>query len=428
MEVQFLVPLVGIFILIVIAAFFSAAETAMTSASRVRLHSRALEGNRRAALVTKIRGNKDRMIGALLLGNNIVNILSSAVATSVLIGMFGQAGVVYATIIMTVLLVVFSEVLPKTYAFHHAETVSMRIAPIVSLVIAVFAPITDAMTWIVSKSLRMFGVDMGRVHGNSHLELLRGAIDLHDGPDEVWEQRAMLRSILDLAEVTVGDIMIHRKNVAMVNADDPIDAIVEDVLASPFTRIPVWRNKPDNIEGILHTKRLLRAVRDAGNQLEQIVIKDIALEPWFIPETTTLFHQLQAFRERREHFAIVVDEYGVFMGIVTLEDILEEIVGDIDDEQDITVPGVRKAPGGHYLIDGEVTIRDLNREFNWRLPDEDYSTLAGLILYEAQMVPHAGQTFSFHNCRFEILKRHRNQITQIKVTPPTRKTEPAAQP
>jgi len=419
MEVGIFIPVIVIIILLVLSAFFSGSETALTAASRARLHALEKEGNKRAAGVNRIRDKKDRMIGALLLGNNLVNILASALATSVLIVIFGDAGVVYATLIMTLLVLIFAEVLPKTYALHHADSMAMRIAPVIRFVIVIFAPVTDTVTWIVRGVLKLFGVDISKVAAGSHLELLRGAIELHEGSDkEVRNQRAMLRSILDLVEVDVEEIMVHRKNVSMIDSDMPIDRIVDEVLDSPYTRMPLWKDNQDNIIGVLHSKLLLKAMKDNRTDIYQINVEDVAMEPWFIPESTNLYDQLQAFRKRREHFSIVVDEYGAFMGVVTLEDILEEIVGEIDDEHDISVPGVRKLNNGRYLVDGTVTIRDLDREFDWGLPDEEYATLAGLIIHEARMVPEIGQSFRFHDFRFDIIKKQRNQITLIRVKPP----------
>ena len=419
MELGLTFSIIAILVLMVLSGFFSGSETAFTAASRVRLRSREKEGDKRAALVNRIREEKDRMIGALLLGNNMVNILASALATSVLIRLFGESGVIYATLIMTLLVLIFAEVLPKTYAFHHAETMAMRIAPILRFVIMIFAPVTEAVTWIVRKVLMVFGVDISRVGAGSHLELLRGAIEMHEGPEqETQEQRAMLRSILDLAEVDIEDIMTHRKNVEMIDADKPIEEIIQDVLNSPHTRLPLWRENPDNIVGVLHTKQLLREVMDVGGNMDNIQISRIMMDPWFIPETTILYDQLQAFRDRKEHFAVVVDEYGTFMGIATLEDILEEIVGDIDDEHDEAMTGVRRLSNGSYIIDGEVTIRDLNREFEWGLPHDEYATIAGLILFESQMVPDVGQSFRFHDFQMDIVRKNRNQITLVRVTPP----------
>lgn len=426
MDASLLFPLLGIVILLLLSGFFSGSETALTAASRVRLHSLSKAGNGRATLVNRIREKKDRMIGALLLGNNLVNILASALATSVLIKIFGEVGVAYATLLMTMLVLIFAEVLPKTYALHHAESMAMRIAPIMRGVIFILAPITEMVTWIVRMVLKLIGIDISKVAAGSHLELLRGAIEMHHGPEEeTQEQRAMLRSILDLVDVDVEEIMIHRKSVVMIDADQPLRDIVKQVLDTPFTRVPLYRENQDNIIGIVHVKLLLKELMATKGSASKVSLESVLMEPWFIPESTTLYDQLQAFRERREHFAIVVDEYGSFMGIVTLEDILEEIVGEIDDEHDVSFPGVKKLAGGAYLMDGTVTIRDLNREFEWGLPDQDYATLAGLVLYEAQAIPEIGQSFMFHGFRFDIARRVRNQITLIRVTPPT---QPSSSP
>lgn len=408
-----------VFFLLLLSGFFSGSETAMTAASRARLHGWAKDGNKRAAAVNKLRERKDRMIGALLLGNNLVNIFASALATSVLIKIFGEAGIVYATLGMTVLVLIFAEVLPKTYALHHADKMAVTIVPVIRFIVWVFSPFSVLISGIVTHTLRLMGADVSRVSTGSHEEVLRGMIELHDGKErEVQEQRAMLRSILDLAEVDIEEIMTHRKSVVMINADDPLEKIIDDVLGSQYTRLPVFQGDQDNIVGVLHVKALLRELRANAGTHTHLDIKTIASAPWFVPETTTLDEQLRAFRARRAHFAIVVDEYGAFMGIVTLEDVLEEIVGDIDDEHDVAVSGVRKQSNGAYLIDGTVTIRDLNREFEWDLPDEDYATLAGLILHESKVLPKAGQSFSFYGFHFDIIKRQRNQIALVKVSPP----------
>lgn len=419
MAIGLLLSILAIIILLLLSAFFSGSETALTAASRVRMHSHEKEGNDRARLVNKIRDKKDRMIGALLLGNNLVNILASALATSVLIKLFGEAGVVYATLVMTMLVLIFAEVLPKTYALHYAEPMAMRIAPIIRVVIYLFAPITETVTWIVRRVLRLFGIDISKVGAGSHLELLRGAIDMHEGPEEeTQEQRAMLLSILDLADVDVEDIMIHRKSVEMINGEQKMEEIVQEVLKSSHTRLPVWKDNSDNIIGVIHAKLLLQEMNNNEGKVGKIELDNIMMEPRFIPESTNLYDQLQAFRENKEHFAVVVDEYGSLMGIVTLEDILEEIVGEIDDEHDISFAGVRVLNNRQFLVDGTVTIRDLNREYDWGLPDEEYSTLAGLILYESQTIPEVGQSFMFHDFRFDIVRRQRHQITKIRITPP----------
>ncbi|MFT5540587.1 MAG: Mg2+/Co2+ transporter CorB, partial [Alphaproteobacteria bacterium] len=260
----------------------------------------------------------------------------------------------------------------------------------------------------------------GQGQGTAYaVEELRGAIALHSGDSQdSRHERIMLHSILDLGDVEVGDVMIHRSNMVTVDAALPPAEIVREVVASPYTRIPIWRDKPDNIVGVLHAKALLKAVEEHPGDHKDLDIAGLAAEPWFIPETTDLLAQLQAFRRRGEHFALVVDEYGDLMGIVTLEDILEEIVGDISDETDVPRRGIRPQPNGTVIADGDVTLRDLNRRFDWGLPDEEAATIAGLVLHESRLIPEPGQIFTFHNFHFEVLGRKGNRLTAIRVTPP----------
>jgi len=428
MEIELLIPLGAILVLLVLSAFFSGSETSLTAVSLPRMHNLEQQGDRRAALVNELWRRKERLIGAILLGNNLVNIMASALATGVLIGLAGDAGVAYATVVMTLLVLIFAEVLPKTYALHNADRVALAVAPVVHVVVRVLFPITHAIQVIVRGTLRLMGIELAATLSPEHSEEeLRGAIDMHAGAsEEVKHERAMLRSVLDLADVEVSDIITHRKKVVSIDATQPPAAIVHEVLESPHTRLPLWKDEPDNIVGVLHVKALLRAVQAQPN-LDQLDVLSIANPPWFIPESTDLLSQLQAFRARHEHFAIVVDEYGEVLGIVTLEDILEEIVGEISDEHDIPIEGVKLQKDGSLLVDGGVTLRDLNRQFEWRLPDEEAATIAGLVLHEARRIPEVGQTFVFHGFRFEIAGRQRNQITAIRVVPLSEKAESAGE-
>jgi len=409
----------AIVLLLVCSAFFAAAETALTAASRPRMHALESQGDNDARLVNRLRARMEQVIGAVLLGNNLVNILSSALATSVLIAAFGEHGVVYATVVMTVLIVVFGEFMPKTYAINNADRLALGVASVMDLIVRALSPVIRVMQVFVRVALRLCGANVATDLGADKAEEeLRGAIDLHaEASGEIEEAGAMLHSILDLDEVTVGDIMVHRSNMALIDADQPPEKIVEAVLESAYTRLPLWRGDPDNIIGVLHAKALLRAVQANGGKVEGLDIMALALPPWFVPDTTTLLAQLSAFRARREHFALVVDEYGALRGVVTLEDILEEIVGQIEDEHDTDVPGIKTEPDGSYIVDGTVTIRDLNRACGWRLPDDAAATVAGLVLQEARRIPEAGQVFAFHGFRFEVLERQRNQIRRLKITP-----------
>ena len=416
-----LTTLIIIAFLLVLSAFFSGSETALTAASRPVMHQLERSGNRRAGIVNRLFDHKERLIGAILLGNNLVNILASALATSLLIVAFGDAGVAYATIVMTLMILVFSEILPKTYAIRNASQAALAVAPVVKVVVWFLTPVTATINFAARGILRVFGVDYHaeEVFG-TNAEELRGAIELHAGNDKsIKQERDMLRSVMDLGEVQVGEIIIHRKNVTTIDADLPPAQLVAEVLGCPYTRLPLWRDDPENIVGVLHVKALFRQIRVLGDDLSSLDVLGLAADPWFIPEQTMLVDQLEAFRKRREHFALVVDEYGSLMGVVTLEDIIEEIVGDIDDEHDVSVSGVNPRPDGSYLVDGTVTIRDLNREFEWDIPDEEASTVAGLVLHESRRIPEVGQRFLFHGFRFEIVTRHHHQITRLRLTPPT---------
>ncbi len=405
--------------LILISAFFSGSETALTATSRARMHELERRGNRRAATVNRLLAMPERLIGSVLFGNNLTNILASALATTVFVELFGTAGVAVATLAMTALVLIFGEVMPKTYAILHPDRFALAVAPIVKVMVAVFTPMVAGVEFIVRITFKLFGVDIAdaRKMLSAHEEL-RGAINLHHREGAVIKHdRDMLGGILDLRELELSDVMVHRTTMHTIDASRPQDEIISEVLKSGHTRIPVWKDNQDNIIGILHAKDLLAALQASGGDAAKIDIEAIVTPPWFVPDQTSVADQLNAFLRRKVHFAIIVDEYGEVMGLVTLEDILEEIVGDISDEHDVAVSGVRREAAGSYVVDGTVPIRDLNRLTDWRLPDDEATTIAGLVLHEARMIPETGQAFTFHGFRFEVLRKHRNQLTSLRITP-----------
>lgn len=417
-EIQIILTAAAILLLLGLSAFFSMSETGLTAASPPRINHLAGQGKSRATTVLRLLEMRDLLISSILLGNNAVNILASALATNLLIVLFGEVGVVYATIGMTLLVLVFGEVMPKTYAINKPERVALAVAPVIAVLIRLLAPVVRCVQWVGVSTLRLFGVHVTRDQSLSASEEIRSTLQLHaEEGTMVKHERDMLGSILDLDEVPVGDVMVHRRNMVMLDAGLPPDEIVRQVLSSPHTRIPVWRDEPENVIGVLHAKDLLRALSAVQFEVARIDLPKLVAPPWFVPDTTSLRGQLNAFRQRRAHFALVVDEYGAIMGLVTLEDILEEIVGDIRDEHDPANRIYRKQADGSLVVDGAATIRDLNRQFDWRLPDDDATTIAGLVLHEAQMIPEAGQVFVFHGFRFEVLRRHRHQITLLKIAP-----------
>jgi Mg2+/Co2+ transporter CorB len=409
----------AIVLLMLMSAFFSAAETGMTATSRARLTELERRGNWRSSLVLKLTKTRERLIGALLLGNNVANITASAIATAALIKAFGDSGAVIASAVMTVLVLIFCEVMPKTYAIAYPDRVALTVAPLVRILVAVFGPIVIAVEYIVRNVLSAFGVNVSSTTDilSAHDEL-RGTIDLrHKEGSFVTNDRYMLGGVLDLQDLEIVDVMIHRTKMVSIDGADTPEKIVKQVLKSGHTRIPVWKDKQENIVGILHAKDLFAAIQENDGDATKISIEEVMNPAWFVPDTRPLADQLKAFLRRKTHFAIVVDEYGEVQGLITLEDIIEEIIGDIKDEHDFVTAGIRQLKDGSYNVDGSVPLRDLNRAFNWSLPDEEATTLAGLVIHDARMIPEVGQVFNFHGFRFEILKKRRHQVTSIKVTP-----------
>jgi Mg2+/Co2+ transporter CorB len=404
-------------LLMMASAFTSGSETAMTGANWVRIRQLASEGSRRAGIARKLLEQKERLIGSLLLGNNLFNVLATTIAADLMIKLAGDAGVVYASLIMTVLVVVFAEVLPKTHAIRHPESAALAAAPLVNFLVLVLSPITQLVQWLINTAFRLFGV---RTQADlwSSVEALRGTIELHAEQGDMEKQdRDMLGGILDLADVEVREVMTHRKTMETIDGDQPMEQVLEQVVNSPYSRFPVWQGEPETIIGVLHARDLLTAVRKHGADIEKIKLDELCQRPWFVPDTTPLRRQLVAFRQRRQHLAMVVDEYGDLEGLVTLEDIIEEIVGEIADEQDIETEGILPQPDGSFLVNGHVTVRDLNRAYDWKLPDEEAATIAGLVIHEAQRIPEVGQSFAFHGFRFDIIRRQRNQIMLLKMRP-----------
>lgn len=406
--------------LLAVSGFFSGSETALTATSRARMRSLENRGDDKAGAVVELTENRERLIGAILLGNNLVNILASALATSLLAQLFpGALGVALATATMTILVLVFAEVAPKTAAIARTDDFARFVAPTMQIVVRIFAPITAVVQFIVRGTLRLIGLNVSDSAEvlSAHEELL-GAIDLHHEQGQMEKDaRDIIRGALELDEILISEIMIHRSTIEMIEVATPPREIVETMLASKHTRIPLYKDDPDKIVGVLHAKDLLRALWANDNNPDKIDMQDLAMEPYFVPENTTLHEQLDEFKANQQHFALIIDEYGSLQGLVTLEDILEEIVGEIEDEHDAPIEGVRKQPDGSVVVDGDVTIRDLNRMMDWRLPDEEAVTIAGLVIHEGRCIPDQGQAFSFHGYRFEVLAKTRNQVTLLKIVP-----------
>jgi Mg2+/Co2+ transporter CorB len=417
MSLEIVAIIAIIFLLLALSAFFNGSETALTAASRARMHTLEEEGSYKAGIVNKLLRSPERLIGAVLLGNTLVDVLASALASGLAVTLVGDVGVIYATVIMTVLIVIFGAVLPKTYALAWADKSALLIAPLMRALVWILTPFTVAIQAIVRFILRLTPTtrdDAANILAAD--EELRGTIELQKmGGGVADADAAMLGGVLDLKDLQVLDVMVHRTKMEMLNADEAPEKIIEHVLSSHYTRFPMWKVSPDNIVGVLHTKDLLGALQRAGWDATKIDLASVLSPPWYVPDTTNLNEQLSHFLKRKAQLALVVDEYGEVQGLVTLEDILEEIVGQIADEHDTLDMQIRPQPDGAVNVDGTVAIRDLNRAMDWSLPDEEATTVAGLIMHEAQTIPEAGQAFTFYGYRFEVARKQRNRIVTVRV-------------
>lgn len=425
MDFEAWMTVIAIICLLCISGFFSGSETALTAASRGKLHSLADRGSEGANRALKLTENSERLIGAVLLGNNLVNILAASLATSLFLRLFGENGIALATLVMTALVLVFAEVLPKTYAILQSEKAATMVSLPITIVVAVLSPIVALVQIIVRGILSLIGVSasdqaeagaaQAEIAGTIALGHVEGNVDRDD--------RDRLLGALDLKDREVEEIMLHRSDMEMIDISSAPQDIINQCLTSAYTRLPLYQDDPENIVGVIHAKDLLRAVNKLMrgqsanlNALDDFKALDVAMKPYFVPETTTLDDQLREFLRRKTHFALVIDEYGALQGLITLEDIIEEIIGEISDEHDVDdQPVPQMDDAGNYVIDGAMTIRDLNRALDWSLPDDEANTIAGLVIHEAQMIPDVGQVFAFHKFRFEIAEREQNKISKLRI-------------
>jgi Mg2+/Co2+ transporter CorB len=411
--------IVAIAVCLLLSAVFAAGETALTAVSRARMLRLEKHGNRAAALVNTLLGAREHTLGAIMLANYATTIVAASLAAGICLIWFGNLGILCAIVVVTGLVLVFAQALPKMVANNAPDRIALAVARPVTWTVTAVDPVLRGAESLARGILKLAGTRTrpGQALLPPHAEA-RGTVD--GTHREGWTEkpeRELPRGMLDLRELEVSDVMIHRTKMVTVRADDPPETIVSAVLEAPVTRLPVWRGSPENIVGILHAKDVLRALHAAEGDRSRVDVDAIMTPPWFVPDTTPLYEQLKVFRRRNTPLALVVDEYGVMLGLVTIEDILEEIVGDITDERDVDVPGVRPQPDGSVNVDGGVPIRDLNRAMDWHLPDGEATTIAGLVIHESQSIPEPGQSFTFHGFRFRVLRRSRNRITALRITP-----------
>ena len=412
--------------------FYVAAEFALVKSKGFRIDAMAGEGRFGARMAQHILRNTEAYLACCQLGITMASLglgwVGEPTVSALLKPLLLQLGMPDSALHLTAFLVgflVFSslhivvgEQVPKTLAIREPEPVSQWIAYPLYVSFLLFYPLNWALNTASRSILRMLGV-----REPSHQEILtydeiEGLVDVSAEHGEMQESQAeYIHNVFRFGELDVSDVMVHRTNMRSVNADDPPGTIIDEILASPYTRVPLWEKEPENIIGIIHTKDVLRAMKSVEGNRDRIDVRALAAKPWFVPDTTSLTDQLNAFLKRKAHIALVVDEYGEVQGLVTLEDILEEIVGDIADEHDVPLEGVRPQPDGSVNVDGSVPIRDLNRALDWNLPDDEATTIAGLVIHEARIIPEPGQAFTFHGFRFQVLRRNRNRITALRITP-----------
>jgi len=430
-DMAFWLTIAAIVLLLGVSAFFSGSETALTASSRAKLRARADRGDPGAQAALDVTEDSERLIGAILLGNNVVNILAASLATALFTRLFGSSGVALATLVMTLMVLIFAEVLPKTCAILGPEDFASRVARPIRAVTVVIAPVVAVVRMIVRAIFAVFGLRSDQDRNLfSVQEEIAGALAIgHSSGTVQKEERDLLLGALDLGERSVEEIMLHRSRIEMIDAELPAQQILDHVLASSHTRLPVYRGERENVVGVIHAKDLLRgvsrAMRESGaGALENFDVLSVAMPAYFVPETTPLDEQMREFLSRRTHFALVVDEYGSLRGLITLEDILEEIVGEITDEHDTDMTQTLVPnEAGDYAVDGAMTIRDLNRALDWNLPDDEANTVAGLVIHVARSIPVAGQVFSFQGYRFEVVARRENRITRLRIRPPAEPAE-----
>ena len=401
-------------ILILLSGFLSGSETAITATSKARILYKKKKGSKRAGYVLELLDKKDNVISTLLLSNNLVNILASSLATAFFYDIFGVEGIFYATLIMTVVIVIFAEVLPKTYAINRPNRTALLISPIIYYLNKFLFVFVFIINLIVRLIFRKNDNDIKNKDLQTEEEL-KGIIDLYKTSNPDYEQeKDMLQSILQLNDITVEEIFTHRKNIYSIDSSLNTSIIINKINQSRYTRIPFWKDNPENIIGLLNVRTLDIDLKN-HNESKEIIFDKIS-NPWFVPETTNLLEQLVEFKKRKEHLAFVVDEFGELLGLITLEDIIEEIVGEIVDEIDVPENDFKLNNYGKVIINGEKNIRDLYKSFDLDPPEIESSTIAGYILDISKKIPSYGESFKDNFFNYKVLSHSKKQISKVEIS------------
>lgn len=403
--------------LMVLSAIFACSETSITAASRAKIHRLVGEGNKRAKKLEKLLKIREKVISTMLVGNNIVNIMASALATGVLIKVFGESGLLYATIVMTIVILVFAEIAPKTFALKSPDKIALFLAPLIDILVKILFPLTHLIQTIVDAFVHLFFEKSTKNSQEAELEEIRDTVDLKHKEGSIFKyDKDLLDGVLDLSDTEISEIMVHRKDIESINIELPITEIINQATNISYTRIPLWHSNKDNIVAILNVRKLLKALHFHQGDIEKFELTPATSEPWFVPASNSLRSQLFAFRKRKKRFALVVDEYGSLLGLATLEDILEEIVGEIKEQDDKFEINISKSETGVYKIAGKTLIRDINKKLDWNIIEDDHAyNLAAFIISNLGRIPDEKENFVIDDYYFEILKRKNHDLTSIKV-------------
>jgi len=402
-------------VLILTSGFFSGSETALMSLNRYRLRHLANGGHRGAQRTARLLERPDRLISLILLGNNFVNILASAIATVIALRLMGEAGIAVATGLLTLVILVFAEVTPKTFATRRAEQVAFFASAVFGPLMTATYPLVLAVNWISSVLLRLLKAE-APADGDEHLSSEELRTVLNETAGMVPQRhREMLLNILDLGTVSVNEIMVPRNEIVGIDLEDPWDEVVREIGDSPHSRLLVYRESVDNVVGFVYLRKMLDVLK--SGRITPEYLASVVREPYFIPEGTTLTVQLLNFQRERRRIGLVVDEYGDIQGMVTLEDILEEIVGEFDNDPHAAPTEIRPQGDGSFIVEGTTQVRNLGKALNWNLPSEGPKTLNGIVLEHFENFPPAGATFSFNGHPMTVLAIEGNRVQQVRIEP-----------
>ena len=414
-EIQ--INLILVSILLVCAALVSCFETSITAASRAKIHRKAKDGDKRAKKIEKLLLEREKVVSVMLIANNIINILASVLTTQALLKLFGEVGLVYATIFLTVIIIIFGEILPKTLAIKHPEKIITKLSILIIILLKIFSPFVVITQKISSMVINLFSSKAGEDEGQSEFEEIRDTIDLKAQEGSIVKyDKDLIDGVLDLSDTEISEIMVHRKDISSLDIEQSITSLIKEATDIGYSRIPLWKGNNENIIGILNVKKLLKELHFYNGKLEDFNLKKVTSKPWYVPSSNSLKAQIFAFRRKKKTLSLVVDEYGSFLGLVTLEDILEEIIGEVKEQDDVNEVSIIKTRSGSHKITGKTLIRDINKKLDWQIEEgDDAYSLSAFLVSKIERVPENGESFKIDGYHYEILSKKHHEILIVKV-------------